>query len=448
METVDTLIKARWVVPVEPDCEAREDHSIAIRDGRIVALLPTADAATRFAPVEVIDRPGHLLTPGFVNAHTHAAMTLLRGLADDIALMEWLQNHIWPAEAAWVGTEFVSDGVELAVAEMLSSGTTCFADMYFFPEVAARTAARLGIRAALGMIVVEFPSSYAENAGEYLSKGLALRDEYKGHPLISTIFAPHAPYTVSDDSLLSVRRYADELEVPVHIHLHETADEVAKSVTEHGRRPFARLQALGLLSPLLMAVHMTELQDDEIEQAASSGLSVVHCPESNLKLASGACRAADLLAAGVNVALGTDGAASNNDLDMLGEMRTAALFGKHTAAAASALDAGTVLRMATINGARALGLGEDTGSIVPGKWADLACVDMGRLNTQPVYDPVSQLVYAAGREQVTDVWVAGRHRVVAGRVAGLDEADLGRRAAAWQKRISESDRRLAREGGS
>jgi 5-methylthioadenosine/S-adenosylhomocysteine deaminase len=444
METVDTLINAGWVVPVEPDCSALADHSVAIRDGRIEAVLPTAETAGRYQAMEVIDRPGHVVLPGFVNAHTHAAMTLLRGLADDLPLMEWLEGHIWPAEAAWVGTEFVSDGVELAVAEMLSSGTTCFADMYFFPEVAARTAARAGIRAALGMIVVEFPSSYAEQAGEYLSKGLALRDEYKGHPLISTVFAPHAPYTVSDDSLLSIRRYADELEVPVQIHLHETAREVASSLEEHGCRPFERLKGLGLLTPLLMAVHMTQLEDGEIEAAAATGLSVVHCPESNLKLASGGCRTADLVAAGVNVALGTDGAASNNDLDMLGEMRTAALLGKHTAGDAGALDAAIVLRMATINGARALGIGEETGSLVAGKWADIACVDLDRVTTQPVYDPVSQLVYAAGREQVTDVWVAGRHRVVGGRVAGLDEVDLRRRAAAWQDRIAASDRQHTR----
>jgi 5-methylthioadenosine/S-adenosylhomocysteine deaminase len=441
METVDTLINARWVVPVEPSRRTLPDHSIALRNGRIHALAPTAEARDRFAPVEVIDRPGHLVVPGFVNAHTHAAMTLLRGLADDLPLMEWLQRHIWPAEAEWVGTEFVADGVEPAIAEMLRGGTTCFADMYFFPEVAARTAARLGIRAALGMICIDVPTSYAESADDYLAKGLALRDDYKGHPLVSTIFSPHAPYTLSDESLLKVRRYADELDVPVHIHLHETADEVRNSVAEHGRRPLERLRDLGLLSPLLMAVHMTQLEQEEIERAAATGLSVVHCPESNLKLASGTCPAARLVEAGVNVALGTDGAASNNDLDMIGEMRTAALLGKQVADRSSALDAATVLEMATLNGARALGLGDETGSLVPGKWADLACIDLGRFNTQPVYDPVSQLVYAAGREQVTDVWVGGRHRVVGARVTGVDEGDLFRRAADWQRRIGAFDRR-------
>jgi 5-methylthioadenosine/S-adenosylhomocysteine deaminase len=446
METVDTLINARWIVPVEPAGMALEHHTIALLNGRVHALAPTAEAAARFTAVEVIDRPTHILIPGLINAHTHAAMTLLRGLADDLPLMEWLKEHIWPAEAEWVGTEFVADGVELAIAEMLSGGTTCFADMYYFPEVAARTAARLGMRAALGMIVIDVPTSYAENADDYLEKGLALRDDYKGHPLISTIFAPHAPYTLSDESLLKVRRYADELDVPVQIHLHETEAEVADSLASHGRRPMARLRELGLLSPLLMAVHMTRLEPADIELAASTGLSVVHCPESNLKLASGACPSADLDDAGVNVALGTDGAASNNDLDMFGEMRSAALLGKHTANRSSAVDAATALRMATINGARALGLGDETGSLLPGKWADLACVDLARFNTQPVYDPVSQLVYAAGREQVTDVWVAGRHRVVDGRVAGIDEADLFRRAGAWQERIAAFDDRPVEVG--
>jgi 5-methylthioadenosine/S-adenosylhomocysteine deaminase len=448
METVDTLINARWVVPVEPACEPLADHAIALRNGRIHALLPAREAAARFEPVEVIDRPSHVVLHGFVNAHTHAAMTRLRGLADDLPLMQWLREHVWPAEREWVGAEFVADGVELAIAEMLRGGTTCFADMYFFPEVTARTAARLGMRAVLGMIVIDVLTSYAEHADDYLSKGLRLRDDYKGHPLISTIFTPHAPYTLSDESLLKVRRYADELDVPVQIHLHETADEVADSLAAHGRRPMARLHDLGLLSPLLMAVHMTQLEDSEIALAASTGISVIHCPESNLKLASGACPAAALAAAGVNVALGTDGAASNNDLDMLGETRSAALLGKHVAGDSSAMDAASVLRMATLNGARALGLGEETGSLVPGKWADVACVDLDRFNTWPVYDPVSQLVYAAGREQVTDVWVAGRHRVVGGRVAGVDANELFRRADAWRDRIAAFDRRRSGSEGA
>jgi len=439
MEKVDTLIKTRWVAPVAPASGVLDDHAVAIRQGRIIDLLPSEDALQRYDAAEIVDRPGHLLIPGLVNAHTHAAMTLLRGLADDLTLMDWLQNHVWPAERRWMSAEFVEHGTELAMAEMLLGGTTMFNDMYFFPEVVARAAARVGMRACVGMILIKFPTVWAGDPAEYLRKGLALRDEYKGHPLISTAFAPHAPYTVDDEYLVKIRRLADELEVPVHTHLHETADEVLGSVVDCGARPLARLDRLGLVSPMLMAVHMTQLEDAEIERVAAAGASVVHCPESNLKLASGFCPVAKLLAAGVNVCLGTDGAASNNDLDMLGEMRTAALLAKGVAGRADAVTAGQALEMATLNGARALGLADEIGSIEVGKWADLCCVDLERPATWPVYDPVAQLVYATGRDQVEDVWVAGRRMVSDGRLVRLDEAAIVARAGAWRDRIAVED---------
>lgn len=439
MEKVDTLIKARWVAPVARG-GVLDDHAVAVCQGRIVDVLPTAEAAARYTADEVLDRPAHLLIPGLVNAHTHAAMTLLRGLADDIPLMEWLQEHIWPAEQRWMSAEFVEHGTELAMAEMLLGGTTTFNDMYFFPEVVARSAARVGVRAVVGMILIKFPTVWAGDMAEYLRKGLALRDEYKGHPLVSAAFAPHAPYTVDDEYLVKIRRLADELEVPVHTHVHETAAEVMGSVVDSGERPLARLDRLGLVSPMLMAVHMTQLEDAEIERLAAAGASVVHCPESNLKLASGFCPVARLVAAGVNVCLGTDGAASNNDLDMLGEMRTAALLAKGVAGRADALTAEQVLAMATLNGARALGLAEETGSIEPGKWADLCCVDLDRPGTWPVYDPVAQLVYAASRDQVADVWVAGRRMVADGRLTRLDPAALSLQAEDWRSRIAGADK--------
>jgi 5-methylthioadenosine/S-adenosylhomocysteine deaminase len=440
MEKVDTLIKARWVAPVAPAVGALEHHAVAISQGRIVALLPIEAALLRFDAAEVLERPDHLLIPGLVNAHTHAAMALLRGLADDLPLMTWLQEHIWPAEQRWMSAEFVEHGSELAMAEMLLGGTTTFNDMYFFPEVVARSAARIGMRACVGMILIRFPTVWASEPAEYLRKGLALRDEYKGHPLITTAFAPHAPYTVDDEYLVKIRRLADELEIPVHTHVHETADEVMGSVVDCGARPLARLDALGLVSPMLMAVHMTQLEDAEIERIAAAGASVVHCPESNLKLASGFCPVASLLEAGVNVCLGTDGAASNNDLDMLGEMRTAALVAKGVAGRADAVSAEQVLAMATINGARALGLADEIGSIEVGKWADLCCIDLQRPATWPVYDPVAQLVYAGSRDQVEDVWVAGRRMVAEGRLARLDDALIMARAAAWRERIAGADR--------
>jgi 5-methylthioadenosine/S-adenosylhomocysteine deaminase len=439
MQATETLIHARWVIPVEPDGQVLEYHSVAIDDGRISAIAPTAEARQSFQAQTSIDLPGHALIPGLVNAHTHAAMTLLRGIADDLHLMDWLQHHIWPAERKWISEQFVHDGTQLAVAEMLRGGTTCFNDMYFFPEVTARVAAGGSIRACVGLILLDFPTAYADNPEQYFAKGLALQDEYRHHPLVRSAFAPHAPYTVSDGPLKKVQVLADELELPVHMHLHETASEVAESVAKTGQRPVDRLETLGLLSPALVAVHMTQLADPEIARLASAGASVVHCPESNLKLASGFCPVQRLLEAGVNVALGTDGAASNNDLDMVGEMRTAALLAKAVYNDAAALPAHSVLRMATLNGARALGMGEETGSLLPGKWADLVAVDLDVLETQPLYDPVSQLVYAASRNQVSDVWVAGQHLLKNRALTQLEAQDLILRARHWQARIAAGD---------
>lgn len=435
-ELIDLLVEARWVVPVEPEGRILDHHAVAVRDGRIVDVSPTNEARERFQPNETVSLPDHVLTPGLINAHTHGAMSLLRGFADDLPLKTWLEDHVWPAEGKFVGPDFVRDGTELAIAEMIRGGTTCFNDMYFFPDVIARAASRHGMRASVGMILIEFPTPWAEGPDEYLSKGLAVRDAFKTDPLVSFVFAPHAPYTVSDQSLERLRHYADELDTPVHMHVHETAHEVAEAEQENGERPLARLTRLGLINPSMMAVHMTQLTDEEIGQVAEHGASVVHCPESNLKLASGFCPAERLDAAGINLALGTDGAASNNDLDLIGEMRTAALLSKTVANDAAALPAERVLRMATLGGARALGLENEIGSIEPGKWADLTAVRLDAFATQPVYNPVSQLVYAASRDQVSDVWVAGRRLLHEGRLTEIDEVDLAERTRTWAERIS------------
>jgi 5-methylthioadenosine/S-adenosylhomocysteine deaminase len=436
MPTVDTLIHCRWIAPVEPAAKLYEHHSLAIREGRILDILPTEQARNNYsAAVEhTLDR--HLLIPGLVNAHTHAAMSLLRGIADDLPLEEWLSEHVWPAESRWVNEEFAHDGTQLAMAEMLRSGTTCFNDMYFYPDITARAAANCGMRASVGLIILDFPTVWARNADEYISKGLNVHDQYRSDPLITTLFAPHAPYTVSDKPLEHIRVLADELDIGIHMHIHETSGETDKAMETTGKRPLQRLHELGLASPALLAVHMTQLTPEEISAFAASGGHVAHCPESNMKLASGFCPAQALLAAGINVCLGTDGAASNNDLDMLGEMRTAALLGKAVSNDASALPAHTVLRMATLNGAIALGMGAETGSLVPGKWADLTAVCLDTIETRPVYDPVSQLVYASGREQVTDVWVAGQHLLKERRLTTLDGNDILERAREWQDRIS------------
>jgi 5-methylthioadenosine/S-adenosylhomocysteine deaminase len=349
--------------------------------------------------------------------------------------MTWLQQHIWPAEAKSVGPEFVRDGVELAIAEMLRGGTTCCNENYFFPDVQAATYLRHGFRAVVGLPFIEFPSAWAKSRDEYFDKNLAVHDEFKGEKLVSTALAPHAPYTVADESFARIRVLSDQLDIPVHLHLHETAQEIEDSRKQYGQRPFARMQALGLVDERLIAVHMTQLTEAEIAACAKAGVSVAHCPESNLKLASGFCPAEKLRGAGVNLAIGTDGCASNNDLDMFGEMRTAALLAKGVANDASAFDAAHALRAATLDGARALGMAERIGSIEAGKQADLAAVRLDALETQPVYNPISQLVYATGRHQVSDVWVAGVRKVENGALRAIDTNALYAKAQAWRARI-------------
>jgi len=402
------LVQARWVAPVEPAGVVLENHAVAVRDGQIEAMLPIADAAQRYDDREVIDLRQHVLIPGLVNAHTHAAMSLMRGMADDRPLLRWLTEHIWPAEMRHVSPQYVRDGTLLACAEMIRGGVTCFNDMYFYPDAALEASLEAGMRASLGMIVVEFPSGYASDPDEYLQKGLALRDRWRDHPLLSFCLAPHAPYTVSDATFRKVATMAGELYVPVHIHVHETEDEIERSVAEHGVRPLERLRRLGLLGPGLIAVHGVHLLADEIEMLARHGCSVVHCPSSNLKLASGFAPVARLLAAGVNVALGTDGAASNNRLDLMQEMRQAALLAKAVARDAEAMPAHLALRAATLGGATALGLDARIGSIAAGKSADLVAVRFDGPELAPCYDPISHIVYAAGREHISHVWIAGR----------------------------------------
>ena len=436
MKTVDTLIHASWVIPVEPEGVVLDDHSIAIRDGQIVALLPRAQAEAEYQAETIVDKPGHALIPGLINAHTHAAMSLMRGLADDMPLMTWLTEHIWPAEAQWVSPAFVRDGTRLAIAEMLRGGITCFNEMYFFPDEVARQAEHAGMRAVVGLIVIDFPTVWAQNAEEYLHKGLTVHDQVRGSSLVTTALAPHGPYTVSDEPLQKVVMYAEELDIPIHMHVHETADEISQGEAQHGVRPLARLAGLGVTSPRLVAVHMTQLNDEEIAAYADSNGHVVHCPESNLKLASGFCPVQKLLDAGINVALGTDGAASNNDLDMFGEMRTAALLAKAVAGDASALPAEKALSMATLNGARALGLDAACGSLRVGKAADIVAVKMDDLESQPLYHAISQLVYATGRDKVSDVWVAGRHLLKDRQLTTLDETAILETARQWREKIA------------
>lgn len=435
MAQAETLIHARWIVPVAPAGQVLENHSLILDNGRVIDILPSNQAAEQIEARETVSLERHAVIPGLVNAHTHAAMSLMRGLADDLPLMAWLQDHIWPAEARHVNAQFVADGVRLAIAEMLRGGTTCFNDMYFFPDIVAHTAAEAGMRGVVGMILLDFPTVWAQTPEEYLDKGQAVRDEYRNHPLIQTSYAPHAPYTVSDEPLRKMLIRNGEMELRINMHVHETAHEVSDAVQQTGKRPLQRLNELGLLGPDLIAVHMTQLTDEEIEQIAQANAHVVHCPESNLKLASGFCPVYKLCKAGVNVALGTDGAASNNDLDMLGEMRTAALLAKAVADDASALPAHQALHMATLGGARALGIDGHTGSIEKNKWADLCAIELDSIETRPMYNVISQIVYSAGRRHVTDTWVAGRRLLREGKLTTLSESEILGNASAWQEKL-------------
>ena len=435
----NSLLSSRWVIPVEPAGTVLEDHCVALRGGVVEAVLPRAAAEARFSSYEKVNLGEHVLIPGLVNAHTHAAMSLMRGLADDLPPLRWLEERIRPAEARLVSPQFVKDGTLLACAEMLRGGVTCFNDMYFFPEAALEAALEARMRVSLGMIVFDFPSAYASDPDDYLAKGLALRDRWREHPLVSFCVAPYAPYTVSDDTLRKIAKLVGEIEVPVHVHLHETEDEIARSLSEHGVRPVERLQRLGLLGPGLIAVHAVHLTEAEIALLAEHGASVAHCPSSNLKLASGFAPVAKMAAAGINLAIGTDGAASNNRLDMFEEMRLTALLAKAVAGDAEAMPAHAALRAATLGGAAALGLEARIGSIAPGKAADLVAVRLAGPELSPCHDPVSQLVYAAGRQHVSDVWVAGRRLLRAGTFPDLDHEspfrDLDTRSKLWQNTL-------------
>lgn len=435
MQHLDILIYAGWVIPVEPENVVHEQHAIAIQDGKIVEVLPSSEAVRKYSARITHRLTTHLLMPGLINSHTHAAMNLFRGFADDIHFTEWLNERIWPAERAHVNREFIADGTRLAIAEMLRGGITCFNDMYLFPDVVGNVAEQAGIRAILGLIIIELPTAYAQNAEEYITKAREVHDIYHNHPLIKTALAPHAPYTVSDASLTSAQAMAEEFDNPIHIHLHETSGEIEDSIDKHGERPLARLQKLGLLSSRLMGVHLTQLKNDEINLLANHDVTVVHCPESNLKLASGMCPISKLHKAGVNIALGTDGAASNDDLDILGEMRTAALLGKGISKDATSIPASTAISMATLNGAKALGIDHLTGSLVSGKSADLIAINMLDIETQPIYNPLSQLVYAVGRDKVTDVWVAGKHLLKSRTLTSLDIHDIKAKTYLWRDKI-------------
>ena len=432
---IEKILFPRWLVPVEPEYQVLEDYAVVVDAGKIVELLPANQARAKYTASEQHELEQHVLLPGFINAHTHAAMSIFRGMADDLPLMTWLNDHIWPAEHQWIDRDFVRDGSRLAIAEMIRSGTTCFADMYFFGDETATAAEAAGLRAVIGLIVIDFPSAWAKDSREYLEKAKQLHHSLGDSKLVKTAFSPHSPYAVSESALIELNKLSSELDIPIMMHVHETADEVKQSLEQYKKRPIQRLDDLGLLGPRLMAVHMTQLSNEEIELLHAREVHVVHCPESNMKLASGFCPVQSLLDSKINIALGTDGAASNNDLDMLGEMRSAALIGKAVAQDATALNAFEVIKMATLNGAKALQLDSVTGSLVIGKQADFVAINLDEIETLPLRDPVSQIVYSATRNQVSDVWVSGQHLMREGELLTVDEAAIRECAKNWGNKL-------------
>jgi 5-methylthioadenosine/S-adenosylhomocysteine deaminase len=435
MKQVDTILNCRWIIPIEPHGVVHEHYAVVIHQGKIVDLLPQDQVATLYRSDHVSDRNHHAVLPGFVNSHTHSPMVLFRGLADDLPLMDWLTNHIWPAEAKWLSPEFIQDGTELAVAEMIKSGTTCFNEHFFYPEVIAEVARTAKIRACIGATIINFPTNWSKDENDGFEKFQQLIPQLKSDPLLTLSLAPHAPYTTTDQILIKIKEFSENHHLTIHMHVHETEQEVLDSIAQYGKRPMQRLHDLGLLSPRFQCVHMTQLNDEDLSILTATKANVSHCPESNLKLASGYCPVDTLLKLNINVALGTDGAASNNNLDMMGEMRTAAFIGKTVANSATAVSATDVLRMATLNGAKAMGLDHVIGSIEPDKSADLIAIDLDELCTLPTYHAISQIVYSAMSSQITDAWVAGKQLLENKQLLTLDENRIRQTAKKWLQRL-------------
>ena len=435
MEHVDHLIFAKWIVTCDENNRVLENHALLLKDGKIYALIPDQEAKAKYTAKHVTTYKDHAFIPGFINTHTHLAMNLFRGLADDLSLMDWLNNYIWPAEGKWLSHDLVYDGTLLAIAEMIRGGITCFNDMYFFPEATADAAIRSGIRAHIGMTILDFPTPFAKTPAEYFAKGLAFYAAYRHHPFITATIAPHSTYSVSLDNLIRVKEIQEKYQLKVNIHLQEAPEEMDQVKKKHEKRPLHLLNEIGLVSPDLIAIHMTQVDESDIQILKEKQPSIVHCPQSNMKLVSGFCPVYHLAKNGINVALGTDGAASNNDLDMFGEIQSAAFLGKVTANDPKALPSSQTLKMATLHGAKALGIDKMTGSLTVGKSADIVAIDLDRIETQPLYHPISQIVYATSREQVQDVWIAGKQVLKNRELVTLDEEELRHKAKIWGEKI-------------
>ena len=435
MEKIDQLVHAKWIITCEDNNQILEDHAIAVKDGKIHSIIPGHDAEKKFDCASTTTLSSHAIIPGLINTHTHLAMNVFRGLADDLELMDWLNNYIWPAEGKWVSKEMVYDSSLLAMAEMIRCGTICFNDMYFFMPQTAEAALEAGVRAYIGMTVIDVPTAWAKTPDEYFAKAIDFYQQYKNNPRVTPTMAPHSTYAVSIEHLARANEIANEYDLRINLHLQEAPSEITRSMQLYNKRPLQRLHEIGMVTPRLIAIHMTQINDEDMKLLEVTRPQIVHCPESNMKLNSGNCPVQKFLDKGLNVSLATDGAASNNDLDMVTETRTAALLGKMIADDPRAVNAETALKMATLYGARTLGIEKRTGSITPGKDADFIAIHMDEIETQPLYHPVSQIVYAATRHQVTDVWAAGKRLLKNRELQTLDERELLDKAKAWRKKI-------------
>ncbi len=425
MLNVDKIIHARWILPLDETDRFLEKSAIIIDKGKIIKIMPSTAVEHEFCSKNVSSLDNHVVLPGFINCHTHSPMNLFRGVADDLPLKRWLTEHIWPAEQSIITPETTQLGSQLAIAEMIRSGTTCFNDHYFFPEATEQAAILSGIRASLGLLVFDIETLWSQNETEALDKAEhILATRYLKHPNINWTIAPHAPYSVNDAALKHIKAISDKYEIPVHIHIHETQQEIDDSLQQHGCRPLARLKKFGLVNQRLLAVHMVHLDNEDFTTIEDSNINIIHSPESNLKLGSGIAPIYALQQKGFNIALGTDGAASNNDLDMIGEMRTASLIAKGSTHNPTALNAYEVLKMACINGARALGLDKITGSLEIGKQADIIALDVSDYWQQPIFNPATHIVYTGNRMSVTDSWVNGKQILKDKQLTTIDTAEL------------------------
>ncbi|MDC0127282.1 TRZ/ATZ family hydrolase [Methylophilaceae bacterium] len=434
-KNVSAIISASWIFTSGPEDQLLSDYAVVIENDKIIDLVSQKKVFDEYEANNNYQLNNHILIPGLINAHTHSAMSLFKGFADDLPLQDWLNNHIWPAEKEFVNSSFVKDGSILALSEMIKSGVTTFNDMYFFPDATAEAAKELEVRGNIGLVVLDFPTNYATDPEDYLVKGFEFRDKWRNEELITTSIAPHAPYSVSDEAFSLINTYSEELGINIHTHLHETQWEIEDSIDKYGITPIQRLNNLGIIGPSLVAAHCVHLNDQDMAILAKNKVNIVHNPSSNMKLGSGIADVAKMLKQNLNVSLGTDSSASNNRLDIMEEMRLAALISKGSSMLPESIPAKEAIKMATINGAKALGLDSEIGSIEKNKKADLVAIDLSTIENQPLYDPLTTFVYSSSRSDVSYVWINGKIKLMDKKLINMDEERIIQLAKKWQRKL-------------